>query len=74
MVTSGGRATSCMTHPAEATLCYLKDWKAPVVRIEEDGPRDSAIQTTFRAKPVIAQKPAIAPQPGEKLTTNGGGY
>ena len=74
MVTSGGPATSCMTHHAEATLCYLKDREAPVARIEEDGPRDSAIQITFRARPVIAQKPPIAPKPGEKLTTKAGEY
>lgn len=52
-----------------ANIDYLKDGKVTVARIEEDGPRDQAIRTTFRARPIMATKTSG----GEKLS-NGGGH
>jgi hypothetical protein len=53
-----------------ANISYLRDGKATVVRIDEDGQRDGVTRTAFRARPVLPQNTTVHDRP--TTTTPGG--
>jgi hypothetical protein len=63
-----------------ANIDYLRDGKARIMHIDEDGQRDSVARTVLRVRPLTTPTPssAPAPKPGvrerpERITTGGSG-
>jgi hypothetical protein len=61
-----------------ANIDYLRDGRARIVHIDEDGQRDSVTRTVFRVRPLTTPAPASPLKPGvrgrpERVTTDGGG-